>query len=180
MEEEKARVSSLDRLRRLGEVFDLHDVLAEEGMTENNAHTWLMRTVNLKHIAQAGGRSGIYYNLVKDPDGPRTRRLEAVARMYPSAVVVGVAVLFKHGLIAEEHLEIDVAIPKAPSTRTFEGVHFVTREKSWFVDHQPRFIAPGEAFKLASLTPGDAVEDARVFKDVSLPPLTSSLVAQPG
>lgn len=171
--EEKTRVSSLERLRRLQEVFDLKDVLAEEGMTENNAHTWLMRTVNQSHIAQAGGHSGIYYNLVKDPDGPRTRRLEAVARMYPSAVVVGAAVLHKHRLIDDEHLEIDVAIPKAPSTRTFAGVKFVTREKSWFTGHETRFLPAGTLFAIASLTPEDAIEDARCFKDVSLPPLPS-------
>lgn len=161
-------MATLDRLLTLAPVFTLDD-LREQGLKDGNAYAWLLRTVNARHIVSAGARSGVYYNLVRDPEAVDKRRLEAVARLHPTAVVVGAAVLHAHGWVDRAPAEIDVAILKQPTTRTIDGVRIVMREHGWHREHGPDLLRDMAVFPIPSLRPEQALADALSAKDLTLP-----------
>lgn len=160
--------TTLERLLTLGPVFTLYE-LREQGLKDGNAYAWLLRTVNAGHIMSAGARSGVYYNLVRDPEVVGKRRLEAVARLHSTAVVVGAAVLHAYGWVDRAPAEIDVAILKQPTTRAIDGVRIVMREQAWHRDHGSELLRDDAFFPIPSLRPEHALADVLSAKDLTLP-----------
>lgn len=163
-------MKALSRLLRLPPVFTLQDLL-QLGLVRETAHTTIMRWADQQLIAQAGPRAGVYFNLVADRTGPENRVLEAARKLYPSAVVVGPAVLHAHGWTTQTPHAVDVAILKAPTARQIHGVRFVMRTQAWYRQHAGDLLRSGvdSPFEIDSLTPAAALDDARTAGDVWLP-----------
>jgi hypothetical protein len=158
--------STIDRLLELPVVFSLADAGKTgagtgEPLGGEHLHTFLARAVKRGRIASAGPKSGIYYNLVRDPNA-RTRVLEAARKAYPSSVVVGAAVLHAHGWTTQVPHVIDVAVMARRSRRPIDGVHFVERTRSWYRQHAKDILPPGDSgFEVHALAPAPALADAR-------------------
>jgi hypothetical protein len=137
-------------------------------MTRNAAHTSLMRWARSGFIAKAGPRAGVYFNLIRDRLGPANRLLEAAAKLYPSAVVVGPAVLHAHGLTTQRPEVVDVAVLNVPTIRQLFGVHFVKRPRGWYSSHARGLLRAGKTspFSIDSLSAERAIEDAKTYRDV--------------
>jgi len=161
---------TLDRLMQLPPVFRLEDLL-HLGLARETAHTSVMRWADRNLIVQAGPRAGVYFNLVRDRDGPVNRLLEAARKLYPSAVVIGPAVLHAHGWTTQRPHETDVAVLKMPTARQIKGLHFVMRAQAWYGQEAPHLLRAGEdsPFEIDSLPPERAVKDAKEHGDVWLP-----------
>ncbi len=161
--------SSTDRLLALPAVFSL-DMLCKQGMTRHSANILLMRLSAQGRVAHAGQKSGVYFNLVVDRDGPDNRKLEAVKLAYPSAVVVGAAVLHAHGWTTQIPTSTDVAILKLPSVRSFFGLNIVQRPKSWYQQFTGEILAEGESpFQIDSLKPLAALKDIELDPELWRP-----------
>src|SRR5438105_7093931 len=117
-------MKTLERLMQLPPVFRLEELI-QLGLERETAHTSVMRWADRKLIVQAGPRAGVYFNLVRDRNGPNNRLLEAARKLYPSAVVIGPAVLNAHGWATQRPHETDVAVLKVPSARQIKGLHLV-------------------------------------------------------
>lgn len=158
-------MTALQTLLTLDEIFTADALLAHGLASESQANTWLMRATEGGYIVPAGVHSGVYYNLMKDPQGPQRRRLQVVQLLYPTSVLVGPSALDSGNLATESGQSVDVAILKRPTTRTIDGVNIVMRENSWYRVHEPRFIAAQNALSLPRLTPADAILDANTSGD---------------
>lgn len=163
-------MTTLRRLMSLPAVFRLEE-LVRLGMTRSAAHTTVMRWAKGGLIAKAGPRAGVYFNLIRDRLGPANRLLEAAQKLYPSAVVVGPAVLHAHGLTTQRPEVVDVAVLKVPTLRHLVGVHFVKRPREWYSSHARGLMRAGKTspFSIDSLSAEQAIEDARTHRDVWLP-----------
>lgn len=160
--------SSVDRLLKLPFVFAVADVI-RLGLAQGDEHTFLARAVKSERIASAGFKSGIYFNLLRDPNA-RARVLEAARLAYPSAVVVGAAVLHAHGWTTQVPHTTDLAVMKRRSRRPIRGIHFVERKADWYRQHANDILAPGESgFELHALTPAAALADAKANGDLWVP-----------
>lgn len=160
----------LDRLRQLGPVFSLND-LVRLGLKRETAHKTVMRWEDQDLIKQAGPRAAVYYNLLVDRYGPLNRKLEAAQLLYPSAVVVGAAVLHAHGWTTQIPQSLDVAILRRATVKQIDGVHLVHRDADWYASQHDTLLLPGKdsPFSIASLAPRQALADAREHDDVWRP-----------
>jgi hypothetical protein len=161
-----------DILLRLPPVFTLVDFQRATGAKPAVAHVSLTRLAERNWVKNAGVRSSVYFNLLVDPKAAENRVLEAVKRVYPSAVVIGPACLHAHGWTTQIPQVFDVAVLARPSLRQFDGVHLVPRPKKWFAAllQSDQLLRAGESpFSIESVTPAFALEDAREFQDVWVP-----------
>ncbi len=164
---EKARapkVSTVDRLRKLPVVFSLADV-ARLGLSGPAMHVFLARASQKGLVKSAGNKSGIFYNLLRD-ERANQQVLQAARLAYPSAVVVGGAVLHAAGWTTQVFHTIDVAILKRPSNFTIHGVNFVQRSRRWYRERAPDIVsAERSEFGVAALTPAGALLDLLEMRD---------------
>lgn len=161
--------SNLDRLLALPPVFTLQDV-RRLGLSDGAEHIFIMRMSQAGRIAPAGPRASVYFNLVRDGQGPLNRRVEAAAMLYPSAVVVGAAVLHAEGWITQIPQVVDLAVLERRSTRQVDGINFVVRPKSWYFEHADHIVPATEsAFGVPALAPAAALADARERGDLWVP-----------
>jgi hypothetical protein len=136
MSDRKPYVSALDRLRALPEVFDLRDIEVMTGWSQKAAIVSASRWRDSGLAASLGPRAGVYFNLVKEPDGPRNRLAEAVYKALRAPVVaIGATALHFHGWTTQRPKLFEIAVPvtaKLRSLPTFDGVNLVARNRHWF------------------------------------------------
>ncbi|PKM46990.1 MAG: hypothetical protein CVV05_00810 [Gammaproteobacteria bacterium HGW-Gammaproteobacteria-1] len=125
------------RLRQLPPVFALSHLMGHTRWSRNQTSLYLHDWARRGLVAQLGGRSGVYFNLVRDERG-RDQYLEAALTLaMPTAVILDVE------WIAAASSEADVtgmyvAIQRRGACYSLEGVKFVIRGKRWF-----RKVGPG-------------------------------------
>jgi hypothetical protein len=159
-------------LLNLPSVFTLSDFIRESGSQPAVAKNMLVRLARRTWVKNAGVRSTVYFNLLRDPRGADNRVLEAVKRMYPSAVVIGPACLHVHGWTTQIPQITDVAVLQSPTLKQFEGVNLVPRPRLWYADlieREQLLREDASPFPIASATPAFALEDARRHQDVWVP-----------
>jgi hypothetical protein len=164
-------VSTVDRLLALPAVFTLKE-LRGIGLEGNHLHTFLLRAEEAERIAPVGKRTGAYFNLIVDPKGPTNRRLEAVRKLYPSAVLGGTAVLHAAGWVTQIPQTYDVMVRYRRSIKSIHGVKLLLRPRSWYEAQMQagNIIHETESdFGIATLTPKAALEDAKEHKDSWVP-----------
>lgn len=163
--------STIDRLLSLPEVFTLAD-MARLGLKGQAAHTFLLRARDAKRIAQVGVRAGAYYNLIKDQLGPVNRKLDAVRKLYPSAVLGGAAVLHAAGWVTQIPQRYLVMVLARPSVKIIDGVDLLLRNERWYRLQSELGNIVNErdsSFGITTLTPRAALEDARKYQDSWMP-----------
>jgi len=161
---QKKRRSALENLAMLPCVFDLRDVQMlcnlEEGSARNTVMRWSAMEDNRGNpllVKPAGPRAGIYYNLQRDREGPRNRLHEVVQKVDKGAVVIGASALHW----ADWTTQLPRVLEVASTQRSFpriEGVTFVHRPLSWYVQTKP-FVKAGLC-GMNTLDPAMALADA--------------------
>jgi hypothetical protein len=110
--------------------------------------------------------------MLKDPQAHEKYVLEAVKRVYPSAVVVGPQCLHAHGWTTQIPQQFDVAILSSKTTKKFHGVNIVERPNRWYrklVDEKQLLRSDRSPFPIESVTPAFALWDAQKHEDVWVP-----------
>ena len=164
--------SSVETLRNLPVVFSTADFVRVTATSDSGTRSALLRLTERNWIKPAGPRTGLFYNLFLEPRAAENRALEAVRRLYPSATVVGTAVLHAHGWTTQIPHETDVAVLTRRSVKQFDGIHLIGRTRPWFVAlmHSGELLRTSASpFPVESVTPAFALVDARQYGDVWLP-----------
>ena len=161
------RISALQRLRSLAPVFSLADLEVLFDFEPVVARVTAGRWCKARLAERLGG--GVYFNLIADPDGPRSRMGEALDKLLRRPVVlVGGAVLHRAGWTTQVHRSFDIAVPVARGKRTLPRIRLghalVPRTAHWHAVLRahvaPELGLPG----IPSLTPEMALADALLMK----------------
>ena len=125
MNESQRRASAIERLRALPPVFRGSELSLRFGWDTHEAGEYLRRWKRRDLVKPAGPRAGVYFNLISETSAPETHLEEAIAMLFPSAVVVGASVLHDAGwtvlqaLITQIPRQLDVAVLRR---RTFPAI----------------------------------------------------------
>lgn len=156
------RMSAMQRLRMLPEVFTAKDIEHRFGMTRGDAHGYASRWAAADLVRRAGPRAGVYYNLLKDPTAPDTRRMEALLRVTRGAVAIGATSLHAAHWTTQRPRRDEVAVLTGPGRRShpeIDGILICPRPLRWF-----RAVAGALradlGLKLVALDPAWALADA--------------------
>lgn len=156
----------------LPEVFTMADFQRATEHSLPVAQVTLSRLSQRGWVKNAGERTGVYFNTFKDRQAHEKYLLEAVKRVYPSAVVIGPQCLHAHGWTTQIPQEFDVAVLSTKTTKRFHGVNIVDRPSHWYqklVEEKQLLRADRSPFPIESVTPAFALWDARKHKDVWVP-----------
>ena len=159
--------SAIDRLRELGPVFSGRELLVlHMGWNSARASQYLYRWRMRGLIHPLGGKSDVYFNLLREGDW-RDHIPEALARVYPTAVLIGPRPLHQAGWITQPVEILDVAVPpRAPRYQIASLARVHERPLAWF-RCLPEMPPPVGA--LRQLPPAWALADMRVTADPASP-----------
>lgn len=124
------------------------------------------RLIKAGFLRKAGPRSGIYYNLIAEPDW-RAHLHDAIVLRWPSAVLVGPSVLSGLGIQTQIPEQTWVAVMDSGSTASLDGVATVRRNRKWFAAMNAQ---PHDDLPMRALTARQAIQDATQFGDVPFDP----------
>lgn len=156
------RLSSFERLRALPPVFDTRDVIRLLG--EGKSAIYCSRWKKAGLVSPLGQKTvGVFFNLIADPNGPVTRRAEAVAKLLRRPfLVVGPAALHAHGWTTQRHHVLHLATPVTSTVRSLptldHGIRLLPRSLRWFGKLVNGSEGGIEDFKVAN--PSFALADA--------------------
>jgi hypothetical protein len=124
-------------------------------------------------VLPTGPRTGVYFNLISDTSAPQTHFEEAIATLFPSAVVVGASVLHGAGWITQIPSQLDVAVLRRRTFPAVNGVVLHPRTIFWYRLVHSR-LDPTEGQAVPRLDPAFALADALKYGDGWLPNPTMS------
>ena len=155
------RRSSVDALRALPEVFDLSTATRLLDMERGIAKTYLSRWGKAGLVRPAGQRAGIYFNLIRAPDAPERRAVDALRMAYPSAVLRGLGVLHAAGWTTQIPRRTTVAVVARRTLMSLDGFEVCGRPRSWYeaVHADVRTRKDFSTYDLPSLSPAMALAD---------------------
>lgn len=154
-------VGALDRLKNLPEVFNINTLSRLMGMPKPAALATLTRWKAKAWVEQAGPRSGIYFNLLANPQAADEHRIGALLMAYPSAMLMGESVLHAAGWITQIPQQLHIAVEKRRSYVQLTGIALHPKPLDWFKTVailQPR-DAKFNTYGLRSLPPAWALAD---------------------
>lgn len=128
----KKTTSSLERLRRLPEVFTHRTAAAMFGWETDMASQYIRRWKQAGFVSSLGERAGVHFNLLRNPDAAAEHLLPAVTLLFPGAVFVGASAIHMAGATTQIPARPQVAIPWRPTYPKVEGVDLSTRSIRWF------------------------------------------------
>ncbi len=165
------RISSVKRLQQLPSVFSLNQAVRRLGMDRHVLSVYLARLERAEWVRKAGPRSGIYYNLLRDPQAHQKHLVEAIRLAYPSAVLYGASVLHSAGWTTQIPRAIHIAVMSRPSYPKIDGVEFYRRPRSWFLRHGEDILKHPDfaSYGLPALSPGVCLTDMRRYRDGWVP-----------
>lgn len=157
------RKSSIEKLRSLPACFTDKTFARLFNMSMAATQVSLHRMKEAGLIDTAGVRSGVYFNLIADPNAKDTYAVDALLHVYPTAVLMGESVLHAAGWITQIPSAISVVVIQRPSYQSLEGFSVRGRPIEWFKSHASKFISPEAAefntYGLKSLPPVLALAD---------------------
>lgn len=150
-----SQVSALERLRRLPAVFRGVDLTVRFQWTSKAASQYLYLWKQRGLVEGLGGHSDVFCNLLRNPDGDWDR---ALIMAMPSAVIVGVDALRRHGWTTQIPVKPTVAV--RASQRVFKTSRFevLPRPAQWFEAIEPA-LHSAEPGALNWLPPAWALAD---------------------
>lgn len=131
----RAQLAARERLLGLPALFTLDDLRRHAGLSAGTASVYAHRWANAGLIDRTGPKTGIYLNRVVDPQGDARSPEAVVKRIYPTAVLIGVAALELAGAIASgaRSSGLDVAVPVLQANRPrVDGVQVKGKTDRWF------------------------------------------------
>jgi len=155
------RRSPVEVLRNLPEVFDISTMCRMTGLERGIARTYLSRWARAGLVAPAGPRAGIHFNLIRAPDAPGKRAVDALRMAYPSAVLVGASVLHAAGWITQIPRRLTVAVATRPSLASLDGFDVSGRTRVWYASVHADLVADKDyaTYGLRALSPAMALAD---------------------
>lgn len=126
------RVSAVERLWELPEVFTLSAAASLLGCEANIASNYLARWKKMGLVTPLGPRAAVYFNLLRDREGPKTRQLEAVACLFPGAMIGGVSAIHAAGWTTQIPSLLEVFVIERRTQPKLEGFETHARSLSWF------------------------------------------------
>lgn len=150
-----SRLPAHRRLRALPDVFTTKTLAAHLEGNAKVASVLLSRWRAEGLIRSLGPRVGVHFNLLRKPDAEDTLKLDAIAWLFPGAVIAGASAVHAAGWTTQIPSALEIMVPDRRSLPEIEGCRLSTRPLSWF-DKAPRLgsgnlpmISP--AFALADL-----------------------------
>lgn len=137
--------SALEKLRNMPEWFTDRMFMRVNRLSAETTRTTLSRMKSGGLIESAGERSGVYFNLFKNPDAPNAHQVHALLSVYPSAVLVGESVLHNAGWITQIPSTITVAVLQRRSLQKLTGFSIQEKNVSWFKSMFPHFLSSDTA-----------------------------------
>lgn len=130
------RRDSRSMLQSLPAVVDLRDLQALLGMSRPYAKNAASRWTTKGYLSPLGRRTGVYFNLIVDPNGPSSQIKVAVDKALKRPVVgIGAFALHQHGWTVHRPQLTEIAVPIGGPDRTMpqiNGIIGVARRKGWF------------------------------------------------
>jgi hypothetical protein len=123
--------SNLERLSGLPEVFTLKTAASMLGCEKGMASTYIARWKKKNLVTSLGDRTGVHFNLLRNPDASDEYRMEAIAYVYPGCLRGGVGALHHAGWTTQIPQEMDLMVH---SRRSYPGIDDVAvhgRPLSW-------------------------------------------------
>lgn len=160
------------QLDKLPEVFTLSETRRVLGYSTTTAHVTLSRWMKMGLVDALANRSGVYFNLEKNPTARQQHMQLAISKKYPVLRIVGPHVLANYGWTTQiqHYLNLAVNIPPVKgSTSLANGylsvpeVNFSYRTKKWWMaalddrDSRDRNKTYIQGFE--SVSPGFALVD---------------------
>ncbi len=158
---------SYDVLRELPPVFSLREMELLTGQAYPVCRLALHRWRRRGWIKDLGPRTGVYFNLLKDPKAWGNYLPDALRKLFPGAVVIGPSVLHDHGWTTQIPQLLHVAVPARRSLPQLHGVHLVGRPRRWYRQVAP-YLQPGSS-GLPELPPAMALADCLRYRDSWVP-----------
>lgn len=131
------RINSRQRLAALPEVFTAEDLAEQHQIGQTVAHQYLARWRGYGLVLPLG-RTGVHFNLQRDPTAPATKLQAALERALGRPVLpVGAVVLRNHGWLRPEAPRRlpEFAVPAPPGQNTVPGIPgliLLRRPPWWF------------------------------------------------
>lgn len=129
-----SRVSALDRLRDLPEVFSLRAAATALDLEIETMRIYAFRW-RQKGLVENFGRTGVHFNLLKNPDAASTMIPEALYMALGNLplVEIGGSVLADTGLTMQRHIRLEVAVicERRPTLPTLPGISLLRRPIWW-------------------------------------------------
>lgn len=131
-----------EQLDKLPEVFTLSETRRVLGYSTTTAHVTLSRWMRMGLVDALANRSGVYFNLEKNPSARQQHMQLAISKKYPVLRIVGPHVLANYGWTTQiqHYLNLVVNIPPVKgSTSLANGylsvpeVDFSYRTKKWWM-----------------------------------------------
>lgn len=129
---QKTTVSSLERLRRLPEVFTHKTAAAMFGWETDMASQYITRWKQSGFVSSLGERAGVHFNLLKNPRAASEHLLAAVNLVFPGAILVGASAIHMAGATTQIPSRPQIAIPWRPSYPKVDGADLSMRSIRWF------------------------------------------------
>ena len=126
-----SRKSAIDRLRELPEVFTLNTAAALLRLGPGNASTYIARWKESGLVSSLGPRTGVHFNLLKNPSADKDLRMEAIAYLFPGAVIGGVSAVHAAGWTTQFPRQTEIMIPKRRSFPAVDDAVISMRPLSW-------------------------------------------------
>ena len=151
------RISAYKRLQDLPEVFTTKALASRLGgdmrLTSVYIHRW--RTEGL--ISSMGPRAGLHFNLARNPKAEEELRMEALAYLFPGAMIAGVSAVHAAGWTTQIPSETEIMVPMRRSFPSVDGFSIEGRGRDWLNEARRHIARPGPvpmvepAFALADL-----------------------------
>ncbi len=130
-------------------------------MTPGAARVALTRWKTDGLAAPAGLRTGLWYNLVREPQGAEVLLGSVLKRHFGSPIIIGPTILNSYGWTPQAPHVLTIAVPFARTYAEVEGVHVHGRRIEWYgLVHKAWMKAERGHFQLAALPPEVALADA--------------------
>jgi hypothetical protein len=168
MNKSQRRASAIERLRALPPVFRSSDLSLRFGWSTHEAGEYLRRWKRRDLVKPTGPRAGVYFNLISQASAAETHLEEAIATLFPSAVVVGAAVLHQAGWITQIPRQLDVAVLRRRTFPAVKGVVLHPRSIFWYRLVHSR-LERTEGQGVPRLDPAFALADALKYRDGWVP-----------
>lgn len=161
--------SAFSRLSKLEGIFSLQDLAKMyPDLNQDSMNVMLGRWKKNKMIAPVGPRAGMYFNLVKNPNAENELKMEAIQRLYPSAVLIGAFSLLEAEWVTQDQKTPDIAvITKSGRPIAVYGANLYHRPALWY--KQVGLSKNISSLGLPMIEPEYAIADAVRYGDTWLP-----------
>lgn len=153
----KTFTSALDRLRVLPEIFttvSLGQALGNQRLAACYLQRW-----RAQGLVESFGKTGVHFNLLRAPRGRQVLEEQALAKLFPSAVLISASVLHDAGWTTQIARTAQLAVVRRRSyPNVSQSASLFPRALSWYQMMHP-FIEQDTSGRPPRLSPAGALVD---------------------